>query len=193
MMAIDWDASPHVGLTPDARERVLIAATRLFARQGPPSVTLRWVAKASETPVEALSAEWPTVELLLTDVLKRLAGQLGGLVDGLQARVELLGEGQTVDLYQQIVARSLLDGLNPALLLDEFPNRDEWLAILRQRHGIDDRTARHRLCQIVALAWGWRLFGPHLKVASGLADEPDENFTAYLHAVVAQIATMPLD
>ena len=69
-MAID-SARPDLGLggglRPDEREQVLAAATDLFAREGPPRSTLRWVALVSDVPVELVSSEWPTVEAILVD------------------------------------------------------------------------------------------------------------------------------
>jgi hypothetical protein len=194
-MAIDAGAGPEVGLggglRPDEREHVLAAATDLFAREGPPRSTLRWVALVSDVPVELVSSEWPTIDAILVDVLDRLSHQMKGLEGDVSPPPELLGEGAAVDLYQRIVARSLLDGLNPAALLSDFPHGDQWATILQEQVGLDEQTARHRLCHIVALAWGWRLFGPHLKIACGLPDEPDDDFTTELHALIAKIVTLP--
>ena len=131
------------------------------------------------------------MERLVADVLERLAGQMGGLVGSVGTPLELLGEGEPIDLYQRIVARSLLDGLNPAALLGDFPHASGWVPILQERLGLDEETVRHRLCQIVALAWGWRLFGPHLKIACGLPDVSDETFTEEIHKLVAQIVRLP--
>ena len=188
-MALDAEAGPEVGLggglRPDERERVLAATTDLFAREGPPRSTLRWIALVSDVPVELVSSEWPTVDSILVDVLERLSSRMTGLDGDVAPPAELLGEGEAVDLYQRIVARSLLDGLNPASLLEHFPHGDQWATILQEQVGLDEQTARHRLCQIVALAWGWRLFGPHLKIACGLPEATDEEFTAELHKLVA--------
>ena len=194
-MAIDAGAGPDVGLggglRPDEREQVLAAATDLFAREGPPRSTLRWVALVSDVPVELVSSEWPTIEALLVDVLERLSRQMTGLEGDVSPPLELLGAGEAVDLYQRIVARSLLDGLNPATLLGNFPHGDQWATILQEQIGLDEQTARQRLCQIVALAWGWRLFGPHLQIACGLPEATDEDFTAALHKLVATIVNLP--
>ena len=194
-MALDAHAVPDsgsgLGLGPDERERVLDTATHLLAKHGPLKVTFKWVAKAADIGVDQVSGEWPTMERLVADVLDRLAGQMGGLVGSVGTASELLGEGEPIDLYQRIVARSLLDGLNPASLLGDFPHASTWVPILQERLGLDEGTVRHRLCQIVALAWGWRLFGPHLKIACGLPDVSDETFTAEIHALVAQIVRLP--
>jgi TetR/AcrR family transcriptional regulator, repressor for neighboring sulfatase len=194
-MAIDAGAGPEVGLggglRPEEREQVLAAATDLFAREGPPRSTLRWVALVSDVPVELVSSEWPTIDAILVDVLDRLSRQMTGLEGDVSPPAELLGEGAAVDLYQRIVARCLLDGLNPAALLKDFPHGDQWATILQEQIGLDEVTARQRLSQIVALAWGWRLFGPHLRIACGLPDEPDEALTLELHKLVATIVNLP--
>ena len=166
-------------------------ATRLLADHGPLKVTLKWVARASDIGVDQVSTEWPTMAMLVADVLGCLAGQIGSLGGGVGNPGERLGEGEPIDLYQRIVARSLLDGLNPASLLGEFPHADRWVPALQEGMGLDEHTVRLRLCEVVALAWGWRLFGPHLKVACGLPDEPDETFTAEIHKLVAEIVKLP--
>ena len=179
------------GLGPDGREQVLATATQLLADHGPMKVTFKWVAKASDIPVEQVSIEWPTMATLVADVLDRLAGQIGGLGGDLGTPGDLLGEGEPIDLYQRIVARSLLDGLNPASLLGDFPLANQWVPVLQEGLGLDEHTVRQRLCEVVALAWGWRLFGPHLKIACGLPDEPDETFTAEIQRLALQIVTLP--
>ena len=190
-MTLNAEAGPDVSLGPDERERVLAVSTDLFADEGPARVTLRWVALVADMPVELVSKEWPTIDTLLVEVLERLSGQMTGLDGEVRPPRELLGEGEAIDVYQQIVARSLLDGLNPATLLRDFPHGNQWATILQEQLGLDEHAVRHRLCQIVALAWGWRLFGPHLKIACGLPDEPDEAFTAQLHKLVAAIVNLP--
>ena len=130
-MALDAHAVPDsgsgLGMGPDERERVLATATQLFAKHGPLKVTFKWVAKAADIGVDQVSSEWPTMARLVADVLDRLAGQMGGLVGSFGTAGELLGEGEPIDLYQRIVARSLLDGLNPASLLGDFPHASTWV------------------------------------------------------------------
>jgi TetR/AcrR family transcriptional regulator, repressor for neighboring sulfatase len=185
------DGRSDPGLGPEEREHVLVTATQLLADHGPLRVTFKWVAKAADTPVELVSAEWPTMDVLVAAVLGRLAGQIGGLGGDSGTPAELLGEGEPIDLYQRIVARSLLDGLNPASLLGDFPHASRWVPVLQEQLGLDEHTVRQRLCEIVALAWGWRLFGPHLKIACGLPDEPDETFTRDIQTLAAHIVRLP--
>jgi hypothetical protein len=194
---VDLDAAPQTctgappGLTPDDRERVLEASTALFAANGPKAVTLKWVALASQTSVEQIADEWLTVEALLADVLAHLSARMDGLGPDAHARGALLGEGEAIDVYQRIVAHSLLDGLNPASLLDDFPHGDTWAALLQDQLGLDERTVRYRLAHVVALTWGWRLFGPHLRLACGLQDESDDALLSELHRLVGQIVNLP--
>jgi hypothetical protein len=180
-------ASPP--LEPVERERVLAASTELLKDNGPRSVTLKWVALKSGIPLDRVSGEWTTIEAVLADVLERLSAQMGSLADG--STEQLLGEGEFIDVYQHIVARCLLDGVNPASLLTSFPHSEQWAAILQEQFGLDERSARLRLCQVVSAAWGWRLFGPHIKIACGLPDEADETFTGELRHLAAQIIRPP--
>jgi len=178
-------------LTEDERERVLVASTKLLTNHGPATVTIKWVALASGVPAERVALEWPTVDALLGTVLDRLSGQVEELVGAQLSPDEVRFESYVIDTYEHIIARALLDDVNPATLLSDFSQVERWVVIYQERFGLDERTARYRLCQSFALEWGWRLFGPHLKVISGLPDEPSERFLAELRRLEVQMISLP--
>jgi AcrR family transcriptional regulator len=155
--------------------RVLDAATQMFYDHGPASVTLKWVALASGVPFEAISSRWPTVESLLAEVLDRLAkGVDQAVVESIDTTPEESdGRGDLIRIYEQVVARSLLDGVNPATLPAGVPLVERLVARWQSTHGLDERTARYRVAQTFALEWGWRLFSPHLLAVCGLDDETE--------------------
>ena len=185
--------SPAGGLDQSERAQVIEAATSIFASYGPASVTLKWIALASGIPVERLSTEWPTVDTLLGTVLIDVAAGVDALAlargQGGPERQEEWWQG--VEVYERIVARSLLDGTNTARLQQTFPHMEHLVELYRSALGLDERSARYRVALGCALEWGWRLFGPHLRIACGLDDEPPELAAAELHALQERMARLP--
>jgi AcrR family transcriptional regulator len=174
-------------------ERVLAAATRVLAIEGPARTTLKWVAREAGVSTEVVAARWPTVSDLLGSVLDELAARIEGEAPTFPADRPATIDPHLIDLIGQftdIVARSLLDGFNPAELQSQFPMLDR-LVKFGMDLGVDERTARYRVCQFYVLEWGWRLFGPHLLVACGLSDEPDGRPLDELRVVERSLANLP--
>ena len=185
---------PQVGGTDAAeRQRVIDAATAIFTGYGPASVTLKWIALASGIPVERLSTEWPTVDALLASVLDNVASAVEavGWADFRLAPEELAERGRLIEIYERVVARSLLDGVNPAQLETAFPQTDRLVATYQSALDLDERTARYRVYQGCALEWGWRLFGPHLLIACGLDGEPEGRPYDELQKLHEQLIQLP--
>ena len=183
------------GTDDEVAERILAAAARVLAIEGPARTTLKWVAREAGVTTEDVAARWPTVSDLL-----------GAVLDELSARIEVEAPNPKlpeeappaldphliglVAQFSEIVARSLLDGFNPAELQSQFPMLDR-LVKFGMDLGVDERTARYRVCQFYVLEWGWRLFGPHLLVACGLTDEPDGRPLEELRVVERSLAQLP--
>jgi AcrR family transcriptional regulator len=189
------DATEAGQLDQAATERILAAATRVLAVEGPARTTLKWVAREAGVATEDLAAQWPTVSDLLGAVLDRLSAQIEGEAPNpnLPDTSPTPLDPHLVDLvgqFTEIVARSLLDGLNPAELQSQFPMLDR-LVKFGMDLGVDERTARYRVCQFYVLEWGWRLFGPHLLVACGLSDEPEGRPVQELRVVERNLASLP--
>ena len=99
------------------------------------------------------------------------------------------GKIGVVDVRQAIVATG--EGKQAsAELQSQFPMLDR-LVKVGMDLGVDERTARYRVCQFYVLEWGWRLFGPHLLVACGLADEPEGRPLDELRVVERSLANLP--
>jgi hypothetical protein len=78
-------------LLPDEQGRALAAATKLLAKHGPSTVSLKWVAMSAEVPPDRVTQACPTVEVLLDAVLDRLSVQFEELTGG------VLGLGLSAD------------------------------------------------------------------------------------------------
>ena len=168
--------------------RILEAAGGIFSLQGPDAVTIKWIGLEAEVSPETVLERWPDVASVLGAVLDDIADQFGRLAllpatdDNALTRVAL------VDRYQRIVARALLDGVNPATLQQSFPVIEHLVQRGVTERGVDERTARYRVSQIYALEWGWRLFGSHLLTVCGLDEEPNETHSAQLLALEESIS-----
>ena len=172
--------------------RIIEAAATNFARQGPGSVTIKWVCLEANVTPEQVFARWADVNAILGAVLDYLADQiervaLAPITDEAMALERI----DVVDRYQQIVARALLDGINPATLQSRFPLIDQLVVRGMAERGLDERSARYRISQIYALEWGWRLFGPHLMEACGLTDEPTDVAWTELWSLEGAITYFP--
>jgi AcrR family transcriptional regulator len=159
---------------------ILEAASAIFARSGPASVTVKWICLEAEVDPDEVLARWPDVPSVLGAVLDHIADQYDELVPLPESSHNMSRRIAIIDRYQRIVARALLDGVNPALLQRRFPVIDDLVA-RRVRHvDPNERTARYRISQLYALEWGWRLFGAHLTAVCGLEDLSDEELASQL-------------
>jgi hypothetical protein len=176
---------------PDARrEHVLEVATRLFTRHGPGTVSLKWVALEAEEPADAVGTTWTTVEALLADVLDRLSAMFEAIGGDVLDPDPGVG-GEVIDDYHRIMARALLDRFDLQAVPRDSSLVERWVKVFQDHFGLDEHTARVRLSQTFALEWGWRLFGPHLRVACGLADEPEGTLIVEIRKLEAAIMTLP--
>ena len=172
----------------DVTARILEAAGGVFSTQGPDAVTMKWIGLEADVAPEVVLERWPDVPSVLGAVLNDIADQFGRLSLLPATDHNALTRIALVDRYQRIVARALLDGVNPATLQGSFPVIEHLVQRGVTERGVDERTARYRVSQIYALEWGWRLFGSHLLEVCGLNEEPDETQSAQLLALEESIS-----
>jgi hypothetical protein len=157
-----------------ARARVLEVGAKLFSTHGPRPVTMKWVAMEADVPLEWLEARWPDVQALLAEVLEHEARVLSSASPTLPV---IHGDGFTavadgvLDVYDRIMVRAILDGVEPASLQRSFPVIERLVAAL-QDQGFDEATARSRAFEVALLELGLRLLGPTLATACGLCEGP---------------------
>jgi len=178
------------GTAEEVTARILHAAGDIFSAQGPDAITIKWIALEAGVSHEEVLARWPDVPSVLGAVLDDIADQFGRLPLLPISDHNALQRVALVDRYQRIVARSLLDGVNPATLQQEFPVIEHLVQRGMAERDADERTARYRVSQIYALEWGWRLFGSHLLTVCGIDEEPNEAHSAHLLALEEAMSWM---
>jgi AcrR family transcriptional regulator len=146
---------------------VLPHAADLFAERGPAATSLRDIADRSGVNAGLIFRHIGNKEAVVVSVLDYLAEDLVSARDAGLSRDVIEARGER---SWKVIARALLDGFDVGRLQHRFPNIDQLVAAAREDHG-DEYAARVATADALALQLGWRLFGPFLKAATGLADE----------------------
>jgi len=172
---------------PTGREEVaaavLEAATDLFAERGPAATSIRDIAARSRVNHGLVFRHFGTKEQLVGSVLDHLGEKLAGLLhSGASADVV----DRALDRHMRVLARSLLDGYPAGQLQKQFPNVAALIDEVRPRHQ-SESDARLAVANALALQFGWRLFAPMLRTATGLDDMTDDDLR---QAVLAEVAWM---
>ena len=173
--------------TPTGREEVaaaiLAAATDLFAERGPAATSIRDIAARSKVNHGLVFRHFGTKDQLVGAVLDNLGTTLTDLLDsGAPADVV----DQALDRQMRVMARTLLDGYPAAQLQKRFPNIATMIDWVRPVHG-DDLSARLAVANGLALQFGWRLFAPILRSATGLDELTDDEIREVVRTEVGRI------
>ena len=159
------------------------AATDLFAERGPAATSIRDIAARSKVNHGLVFRHFGTKEQLVGAVLDQLGATLAGLLDS-GAPADVLQ--RALDRQMRVMARTVLDGYPAAQLQRRFPNVAELLDQVQQRHD-DDTSARLAVANALALQFGWRLFAPILRSATGIDELTDAEIRQAVDAEVARI------
>jgi TetR/AcrR family transcriptional regulator, repressor for neighboring sulfatase len=159
---------------PTGREEVaaaiLAAATDLFAEHGPAATSIRDIAARSNVNHGLVFRHFGTKQRLVGAVLDHLGMNLTEL---LHSNAPPDAVEQAMDKHMRVLARTLLDGYPAGQLQQRFPNVAELLDRVRPQHA-DDISARLAVANALALQFGWRLFEPMLRRATGLDELTDD-------------------
>jgi AcrR family transcriptional regulator len=180
-------ASASRGSIPTGREEVvaaiLSAATDLFAERGPAATSIRDIAARSKVNHGLVFRHFGTKDQLVGAVLENLGTTLTDLLDsGAQPDVV----DRALDRQMRVMARTLLDGYPAAQLQKRFPNIATLIGWVRPVHG-DDMSARIAVANGLALQFGWRLFAPILRSATGLDELTDDEIREVVRTEVGRI------
>ncbi len=177
-MSAPSPASPASPSAPHGREAVeealLDAATALFAEYGPRATSVRQIAAAAGVNHGLVHHYFGSKGALLEAVLERLAAQHAEHPTSQLAEAHL-DLADKVERHWRIVARSLLDGVEPASLQRSYPLIDLFVRELVAR-GMSDREAREVAARTVAMEVGWRMLRGFITEALQLDQATTERF-----------------
>jgi AcrR family transcriptional regulator len=173
--------------TPTGREEVvaaiLQAATDLFAERGPAATSIRDIAARSKVNHGLVFRHFGTKDQVVGAVLDNLGTTLTALLDSGAPAEEV---DRALDLQMRVMARTLLDGYPAAQLQKRFPNIATMIGWVRPVHD-DDLSARIAVANGLALQFGWRLFAPILRSATGLDELTDDEIREVVRTEVGRI------
>jgi AcrR family transcriptional regulator len=159
---------------------ILEAATDLFAERGPAATSIRDIAARSNVNHGLVFRHFGTKERLVGAVLDHLGANLSTLLET-DAPAGVLES--SLDRQMRVMARTVLDGYPAGQLQKRFPNIATLLDGVRPQYD-DEATARLAVANALALQFGWRLFAPILRSATGIEDLTDAELR---HAVGAEV------
>src|ERR1700739_587641 len=162
---------------------VLEGAPDLFAERGPAAPSIRDIAARSKVNHGLVFRHFGTKEQLVGAVLDHLGATLAGLLDS-GAPADVLD--RALDRQMRVMARTLLDGYPAAHLQKRFPNIAGLLDKVRPDHDTEI-GARLAVANALALQFGWRLFAPILRSATGLDELTDAEIRQAVDIEVARV------
>ncbi|WP_082564086.1 TetR/AcrR family transcriptional regulator [Nocardioides sp. Root140] len=175
-----------------ARARVvqlLVDAARpLFASRGPAAVSLREVARAAGVNYGLIHQYVGTKDDLLKLVFQRSSdayAQQFSAAASTEDAIAILMRPKSSE-YVRMLARSILEGRDPAAILGRSPAMDELSRRIVQSEGDagDDVESRIQVAALTSAALGWGLFGSFVRGITGLEDQSDEDLTLAVYALV---------
>jgi AcrR family transcriptional regulator len=175
------------GKVPTGREEVaaaiLEAATDLFAERGPAATSIRDIAARSNVNHGLVFRHFGTKEQLVGAVLDHLGANLSALLET-DAPAGVLES--SLDRQMRVMARTVLDGYPAGQLQKRFPNIATLLDGVRPQYD-DEDEARLAVANALALQFGWRLFAPILRSATGIEGLTDAELRQAVGAEVQRI------
>ncbi len=175
-----------------ARARVigrLVAAARpLFASRGPSAVSLREVAAAAGVNYGLIYQYVGTKDDLLRLVFQKSSEEYAehfAQADGTEEAIAFLMRPKSSE-YVRMLARSILEGHDPAAILGRSPALTELSRRIAEETG-DSRVGgvdpRVQVAALACVGMGWGLFGSFVKGITGLDDLDDDELTLAVYAM----------
>lgn len=162
---------------------ILEAATDLFAERGPAATSIRDIAARSNVNHGLVFRHFGTKEQLVGAVLDHLGANLSTLLET-DTPADVVQ--RSLDRQMRVMARTVLDGYPAGQLQKRFPNIATLLDGVRPLYD-DEVNARLAVANALALQFGWRLFAPVLRSATGIEELTDAELRAAVGAEVERI------
>jgi AcrR family transcriptional regulator len=162
---------------------ILTAATDLFAERGPAATSIRDIAARSNVNHGLVFRHFGTKENLVGAVLDHLGATLTDLLRT-EAGPDAIEEA--LDRQMRVMARTVLDGYPAGQLQQRFPNIAALLDMVLPDYD-DETSARLAVANALALQFGWRLFAPILRSATGIDDLSEAELRESVTATAGRI------
>ncbi|OBH25734.1 TetR family transcriptional regulator [Mycobacterium sp. E342] len=162
---------------------ILEAATDLFAERGPAATSIRDIAARSNVNHGLVFRHFGTKENLVGAVLDHLGATLTALLNAGAPAEEL---DRALDRQMRVMARTVLDGYPAGQLQKRFPNIAALLEWVLPLHD-NETEGRLAVANALALQFGWRLFAPILRSATGIEELTDAEIRQAAGAEVGRI------
>ncbi|MCA2256522.1 TetR/AcrR family transcriptional regulator [Mycobacterium intracellulare] len=162
---------------------ILEAATELFAERGPAATSIRDIAARSNVNHGLVFRHFGTKEQLVGAVLDHLGADLSAQLET-DTPAEVVQ--RSLDRQMRVMARTVLDGYPAGQLQKRFPNIATLLDGVRPLYD-DEVKARLAVANALALQFGWRLFAPVLRSATGIEELTDAELRAAVGAEVERM------
>jgi AcrR family transcriptional regulator len=160
------------------------AATQLFDRRNPGSVSVREIARLAGVNHGLVHHYFGSKQALVQAVLDDLSAKARSSL----AVGTAMDQDSPVLTYTRILGRVMLEESDLTPLPASHPILVQLASLARDVGGLDDRSARIRASQGAALAMGWLLFEPLLIQSSGLQDEDPMYLRDELRVMLAHMA-----
>jgi AcrR family transcriptional regulator len=156
--------------------KVVAAARRLFAERGPAAVPLREIAREAGVNYGLIHQYIGSKDDLLRLVFQSASldsAEEFGRADNAREAIDFLMRQRSPE-FGRMLARSLLEGRDPAALLDRSPA----IAELSRRIGeeaavqgeLGPQDPRVIAAMLITLSLGWGLYGDFVRTVAGLSD-----------------------
>ncbi|MCA2274234.1 TetR/AcrR family transcriptional regulator [Mycobacterium intracellulare] len=162
---------------------ILEAATELFAERGPAATSIRDIAARAGVNHGLVFRHFGTKEQLVGAVLDHLGADLSAQLET-DTPAEVVQ--RSLDRQMRVMARTVLDGYPAGQLQKRFPNIATLLDGVRPLYD-DEVKARLAVANALALQFGWRLFAPVLRSATGIEELTDAELRAAVGAEVERM------
>lgn len=156
---------------------VLTHAADLFAEQGPEATSIRTIAERAGVNHGLVFRHFGAKTNLVAAVLDYLSTQNAELDDDQLFSLDEPG----IRRHWMVLARCILDGYPVGQMQAGFPIIARMMEAARGRHD-NEQDAALAVGNAVALEFGWQMFEPFLRAATGLADLPAEQLRTQVDA-----------
>jgi AcrR family transcriptional regulator len=168
---------------------VVEVATEQFARHGYGTVSLRQVAAEAGVNPGLVHRYIGSKDDVLRAVFDRFAYELEEGPHAIAGPPMSPEVWRLLDTQHRIIAHLTLEGYDISRFKTASPVVDLILSTIHEGVEVDDRTARIRALQILALGLGWRMFESFLLGATGLDEDARGDIAAAIAATNLAIGT----